>query len=209
MSRQLPAGDCRWKHEDHLIGEKEKWEDWMTRGRLTPWLSKGAHRWGELRESLEEWWKSTVTVPTQGFRVKRESWTVKAPSCVDKQKADGFTLGIQEMVTDEIQVRSYMDLQLCSGESEIGRERNSGVQRWLQMWAEGKRTGWCNLPYPPAFPYSGFCGTKTAWDSWRQNEDMIFAVSRKLNFWGCWCCSEEEASWKKKCRRECYWFGDV
>lgn len=40
----------------------------------------------------------------------------RTPSCVDKQKANGFILGIQEMVTDEIQVKSYVDLQLGSAE---------------------------------------------------------------------------------------------
>jgi len=56
--------------------------------------------------------------------VQRESWTVRAPFCVDRQKADGFTLDIQEIVTDEIQVGSYMDLWLGSGERRKGREKN-------------------------------------------------------------------------------------
>lgn len=35
---------------------------------------------------------------------------------MDKQKAGGFILDIQEMVADEIQVESYVDLQLGSGD---------------------------------------------------------------------------------------------
>lgn len=53
----------------------------------------------------------------------------RAPSCVGKQKASGFILGIQEMVTDEIQVESYMDLQLGSAEGGKKQWRS----RWLQI----------------------------------------------------------------------------
>lgn len=49
-------------------------------------------------------------------RVKRGSWAGGAPFSVDKQKAGGFILDIQEMVADEIQVESYVDLQLGSGD---------------------------------------------------------------------------------------------
>ena len=58
-------------------------------------------------------------------RVKRESWTVRAPFCIDKQKADGFTLDIQEVVIDEIQGGTYMDLKLGSREGE-----REGKKQW-------------------------------------------------------------------------------
>lgn len=61
-----------------------------------------------------------------------------------------------------------------------GKEE-SGVQGGCRCELRDKMRK-CNLPYPPAFPYSGLCGTKIAWDSWRQNEDMIFAIRRKVNF---------------------------
>lgn len=76
-------------------------------------------------------------------------------------------------------MRSRWNLMwICSLEKG---ERSSGVQDACRCELRDKMRK-CNLPYPPAFPYSGLCGTKIAWDSWRQHEDMIFAISRKLNF---------------------------
>lgn len=53
-----------------------------------------------------------------------------AAFCVDKQKANGFILGFQQMFTDEIQVESYTDLQPGEG----GKKQRS--PRCLQMRAE-------------------------------------------------------------------------